>query len=288
MILCADDFAMTKGISDGILSLAEAGRLSATSALVTTRHWPTQAKAAARLHGRLAIGLHFNLTFGAPLGPMPDLAPDGILPRPSRLIRKAISSQVDVAEIETEIERQLKQFEAEAGFLPDFVDGHQHVHILPVVRQALTAVLRRRFPERGIWLRDPSDAPANIIRRRVVVGKALCIGMLATGFRQLVTANGFQVNDGFSGYSSFGRVSYAQEFDAFLRYPGPRHMIMCHPGFADSELGSHDPISKQRREEYEVLSARRDIPDLVSFPERSDGPLRFGPSRFALGNDIDA
>lgn len=279
MILCADDFAMTKGVSEGILSLAEAGRLSATSALVTTRHWPAQAKAVVRLRGRLAIGLHLNLTFGAPLGPMPDLAPVGILPRPSRLIRKAVSGQVDIAEIRAEIERQLERFEAEAGLLPDFVDGHEHVHILPGVRQAMTEVLKRRFPEGRIWLRDPSDAPANIIRRRVAVGKALCIGMLATGFRQLVTANGFQVNDGFSGYSSFGRLSYAQEFDAFLRYPGPQHMIMCHPGFADDELGSHDPISERRCEEYKVLSMRPDIPDLVHPPERLEGLLRFGEPR---------
>jgi len=278
MILCADDFGMTEGISQAILSLAEAGRLSATSALVTTRHWPAQAKAAARLRDRFAIGLHLNLTFGAPLGPMPNLAPDGILPRPSRLIRKAVSGQVNTAETEAEIGRQIERFEAEAGFPPDIVDGHQHVHVLPGIRRAVIAVLKRRFPESVIWLRDPSDVPINVLRRGVAVGKALCIGMLATGFRQLVFENGFQVNDGFSGFSSFGRVSYAREFDAFLRYPGPRHMIMCHPGFADSELGSGDPISERRCEEYRVLSTRRDIPDLVRLPERSDGLLRFGAS----------
>ncbi len=278
MILCADDFAMTEGISQAILSLAEEGRLSATSALVTARHWPTQAKAAARLRARLAVGLHLNLTLGTPLGPMPDLAPDGILPQPIRLIRKAVSGQVDIAEIEAEIGRQLERFEAEAGFLPDFLDGHQHVHILPGIRQAVTAVLKRRFPESGIWLRDPWDVPANIIRRGVAVGKALFISVLATGFRQLVTANGFQTNDGFSGYSSFGRISYAQEFDAFIRYPGSRHMIMCHPGFADNELGSADPISERRCEEYRVLSTRLDIPDLIRLPEMSDRSLPFGAS----------
>jgi hypothetical protein len=268
IILCADDFAMTKGISDGILSLAEAGRLSATSAIVTTTHWSAQAKAAMRLRGRLAIGLHLNLTFGPPLGPMPDLAPDGILPRPETLIRRAISGQIDLAEIAAEIERQLMRFESEAGFPPDFVDGHHHTHILPGVRRAVVAAVTQRFPLGGLLLRDPSDNPANIVRRRVAAGKALSICVLAAGFGQVATASGFLVNVGFSGYSTFGRVPFAREFDAFLRFAGPRHMIMCHPGFADTELGSRDSIARRRPEEYAVLSTRLDISSLVWRPER--------------------
>ena len=43
IILCADDYAMTEGISRAIGELAAAKRLSATSVMVNTPHWPAAA-----------------------------------------------------------------------------------------------------------------------------------------------------------------------------------------------------------------------------------------------------
>ena len=68
---------------------------------------------------------------------------------------------------------------------PDFVDGHHHVHVLPVIREALIDVLRRRFPQGGPLIRDPADRPAAILKRKACAGKALAAATLALGFRQL-------------------------------------------------------------------------------------------------------
>ena len=43
IILCADDYALTEGVSRAIGELAAARRLSATSVLVTSAHWPAGA-----------------------------------------------------------------------------------------------------------------------------------------------------------------------------------------------------------------------------------------------------
>ena len=43
IILCADDYALTEGVSRAIGELAAAQRLSATSVLVTSAHWPAAA-----------------------------------------------------------------------------------------------------------------------------------------------------------------------------------------------------------------------------------------------------
>jgi len=268
VILNADDYAMTRGISEGILALAEAGRLSSTSAIVTTDHWQTDAGAAIKLRGRFAIGLHLNLTFGKPLGAMPLLAPHGILPSKDVLIGRALSRRIDRAEIAAEIERQLDRFEEAAGFPPDFVDGHHHTHALPGIRDELVAALKRRFPHGGPLVRDPSDGPLRILRRRVAAGKALTASLLSLGFRRLAEASGFVVNIGFSGFSTFA-VPYAKEFDTFLVAPGARHMIMCHPGFPDDELGDRDSIRHRRPEENQVLATRADIPGLIWRPDRA-------------------
>lgn len=269
-ILIADDFAMTRGISDGILALAAAGRLSGAGAMVNMPHWPEQAAAALKFRDRLALGLHLNLTFGRPLGPMPKLAPDGEFPTRERVVGRAASRQIDRSEIGAEIERQLDRFQAVAGVPPDFVDGHHHVHGLPGIRDELVAALKRRFPAGGPLIRDPADRPLAILRRRVAATKAATAATLVAGFGKLARGAGFATNEGFSGYSTFGSIPYADEFPAFLIDPGPRPMIMCHPGLPDDELGDRDAISGRRPEEHRYLAGRPGLPDLIWHPEGRD------------------
>ena len=273
-ILNADDYALTRGISDGIVALAEAGRLSATSAMVTTPHWPRVAATAAALRDRIAVGLHLNLTDGPPISLMPHLAADGILPTPGQMSSRAYGRLLDRNEIATEIAAQLDRFQEATGFPPDFVDGHHHVHVLPGIREALIDELKRRFPSGGPLLRDPSDRFASIVRRRHA-GKALKVASMALGFAARAHAAGFIVNDGFSGVSSFGEVPFADEFESFLIMPGARPMIMCHPGLADDELGAADQIAARRPEEYALIAARPDIPDLIWRPDRAASDARF-------------
>ena len=126
LILCADDYALTEGISRAVGELAAARRLSATSVMVTTPHWRAAA-ARLRVHrGRLAIGLHLNMTLGSPLAPMPRLAPKGTFPQRNRLIAQALLGIANFDEIAGEIERQLGAFETGMGFPPDHIDGHEH------------------------------------------------------------------------------------------------------------------------------------------------------------------
>jgi len=261
-ILCADDFAMSAGISDGILALAEAGRLSATSAMVNMPRWAEDAPKALALRDRIALGLHLNLTFGAPLGPMPQLAPNGELPPVNKLIDRGTSRMLGMAELEGEIARQIDRFETVAGVPPDFIDGHHHVHVLPGVRTAVLAVLARRFPQGGPLLRDPSDRVSAIVNRAAST-KALAVAALAFGFRHAAETAGFATNRGFSGFSVFGPVPYADEFETFLRQPGPRPMIMCHPGLADLSLGDRDEIAARRPGEHAYLAARPGLPDIL-------------------------
>ena len=252
--LCADDFALTEGVSRSILALLEAGRLSATGAMTNRPHWKSLAPEL-RAHGDTAdLGLHFNLTCAAPLAPMPRLAPSGSLPSLPVVARAALLSGEARAEIATELERQLDAFEEHLGRPPGFIDGHQHVHVLPGVRQAVLAAITRRYPKGTVWLRDPSDSPAAIIRRGVAVTKALVIGGLATGLRAQAAKAGIPLNQGFSGVSPFDPArDYGADFARFLSHPGTRHLVMCHPGFIDDELAGLDPVSATRPLEHAFL-----------------------------------
>ena len=76
VILCADDYALNESVSHGIVALAEAGRLSATSVMTLSPRWAMDAAVLAPWRGRIDVGLHLDWTsefalaagHGAPLG----------------------------------------------------------------------------------------------------------------------------------------------------------------------------------------------------------------------------
>lgn len=255
-VLCADDFAMTAGVSRSILELLAAGKLSATGAMTNRPHWPRLAGELAAFSGEADLGLHLNLTCAAPLAAMPTVAPTGTLPKLGELAPLALRSGAARAEIAAEIARQLDAFEQHLGRAPDFVDGHQHVHVLPGIRRAVLDALSIRYPAGSVYLRDPSDAITSIRARGVAVGKALTVAGLATGLRAAAARRGIPTNRGFSGFSPFDpRRDFAEDLTAFLVRPGPAHLVMCHPGHVDDELIALDPVVATRPLEHAALLA---------------------------------
>ena len=66
-ILCADDFAMTEGVSRAILDLLAQGKLTSTGAMTNRPHWRRLAPELSAFVGKADLGLHLNLTCAAPL-----------------------------------------------------------------------------------------------------------------------------------------------------------------------------------------------------------------------------
>lgn len=257
ILLCADDYAITDGVSKAILSLVDARRLTAVSAMASMPAWPGLAPELSKRRSHVGIGLHLDLT----------LRPFAGKERPfevRELFVGSLRGQLDVVAIAAEFERQFDLFEAALGVSPDHVDGHHHIHALPQVRGALLSVLNRRyarFPgELRPLVRDPADSIARVMRRRSARGKALAVALLCAGLGARANAAGFATNVGFSGFSRFrGRKPFDREFGEFLKAPGPRHLVMCHPGFADAALARLDPVTASRDDEYAALMANDEI-----------------------------
>lgn len=276
IILCADDYGLTRGVSEAIGKLARARRLSATSALVTTEAWPQAAAALAEARDSIALGLHLNLTLGQPLTRMARLAPDGALPSIGNLTGKALRGALDVAELEGEISAQIQRFKDDTGRLPDLIDGHQHAHALPLVRQATIRAIAAGGWPRPPLVRVPSDAPATILRRGREAAKALAIAALAGGFKGALRRAGLPFNDSFAGISSFSRANaYDAELAAAMRHPGQCHIVMCHPGWPDDALRRLDPVVERRADEFAALIADTTLPERIWRPGRptDDGTI---------------
>ncbi len=295
IILCADDFALSRGVSAGIAQLARSRRLSATSAIVTLPRWQCDAALLKALSSTVAVGLHLNLTLGRPLidaggtrrGRPGHIDRTGRLASLGKLLHRAFAGRLDVEALTRECAAQIDLFARHSGDLPDFIDGHQHVHTLPQVRTALLRAIKQFS-----WRTPPLvRVPAGIIRLRGTAGRQLerrrtyrtgakrrFIAWMGLGLRRELIAARLPHNDTFSGFSAF-RVgsNYASELrNAIDEYrAGAVHLIMCHPGHVDDELiAAGDEVTERRGEELHCIETFERLPERIWQPERrADGRI---------------
>lgn len=281
ILLIADDFAISEGVSEGIGQLGRAHRISGTGALVTLERWSRDGIELANLRHDIAIGLHINLTLGAPLGPMPKLAPNDTLPAIGNLIQKAVSRRLDCAEMEAEIGRQLARFADVTGHRPDFIDGHQHVHALPVIRDALIRAITTFYRDAAHkpLVRVPSDKLRALLMRPRARSKAMLLSALSAGFRNALVAAELPANDSFAGVTGFSSSDedVRRDFSAALNGAASLHLVMCHPGRPSDELAALDPITTRRAVELDVLNHDNAITQHLCHPQRdaADGSINW-------------
>ncbi|MDB5861066.1 MAG: YdjC family protein [Ramlibacter sp.] len=240
--ICVDDFGLGEGVDQAVLGLARQGRISATSCMVGAPRWRADAPALREVDpAALDVGLHLDLTefpFDARLR----------LPLQHWLARSHVRL-VPRAALRREIEAQLDAFEQALGRPPAHVDGHQHVHQLPVVRDALLAALEARHGGRRPWLRRTRRP-----RGERVGGKAWLIETLGcAGLARLAGAKGYGQNGHLLGVYDFqgDAERYLALVGAWLRAAEDGDLLMCHPA---TQLVPGDAIAPARMWEYQVLA----------------------------------
>lgn len=254
ILVCADDFGLSPGVSQGILSLASVGRLSGTSCIMTTPAIVTFAPRLGALADMIDIGIHLTLTGLAPLGPCPRLAPNGRLPSFGAFACGAIAHALPMDEIAAELNRQFDQFDALFGCPPAFVDGHHHVHLFPRIRDIVVEGLVNRFAGRLPALRACDDTASRILARGVAPVRALALSRIGRELRRRAECAGIPTNSGISGIYGFSdRVPYAALFERFVKALPPYSLIVCHPGKVDAELRAVDSLTVQREHELDFF-----------------------------------
>jgi predicted glycoside hydrolase/deacetylase ChbG (UPF0249 family) len=264
-LLIADDFGLNAGCDRAISELAGMDRLSGTSAMVNFDSWAETAAALRQLRPRIAIGLHVNLTEGVPLtAPRPDDGEPAQFQSMTALVLRAFAKRLHQPSVVAEIAAQIERFCQDVGAMPDFIDGHQHVHVLPLVRDAFFEALTETRVPRHTLLRSPFDRWSRIKQRGLAAAKSGFIARLSARFAKNAEQAGFVTNDSFSGVTTLDeKADVRTELERALSHPGQRHLVMCHPGRDCPDL-----LSARRQAEYAALSDWDDIPDLIWRPER--------------------
>lgn len=239
--LCADDYAQSPAVSAGIRQLIEAGRLTATGCMTQSPSWKEDGRALLPHAGRADIGLHFNLTHDFPGAPAQPLG---------TLLRASLLRTLDEGRVAASLKAQLDRFEDTMDMPPDFVDGHQHAHVFPVVRRVLLRELDARYRTRKPYLRAVNPH----LRLRAGFPKQAFLRWLGAGFADKAKRAGFATNGGFAGiYSLRPADDFAANMDRWLAEASDGDLVMCHPGLAAADAA--DPIAATRPLELAFLGS---------------------------------
>jgi hypothetical protein len=254
--LCADDYGISHSVDAAIRTLIMRGRINATSVMVVAPHFDHDDAESLRLLNadskRAALGLHVTLT--APFKPMSagftPLRNSGFLPLKDTL-RAAMTRKFHPESLAGEIATQVRAFVTAFGQLPDFVDGHQHVHLFPQVRDAVLKVVAEVAPK--AWVRQCGRTGS--LARRLRDPKGLLLDVLSVRFRSKARRRGIVTNPAFAGtYDYTSDADFARLFPQFLADLPEGGLMMCHPGLVDAELMRLDTLTTVREREYEFLN----------------------------------
>ncbi|MDR0276123.1 MAG: ChbG/HpnK family deacetylase [Burkholderiaceae bacterium] len=264
IVLCADDYAHSSGVSEAVCQLARAGRLPATSVMALSPRWREDAAPLRELRERLDVGLHLDFASGFARAA-------GCGQSLGAAMRRALLGGFERAAARAAIERQLDAFEAIWQAPPDHVDGHQHVQQFAGIREPLVESLARRYGVRAPWLRV-SRPPAG----QAGVKGWLIARMGADALQSLAAAQGLAHSRWLTGIYDFkgGAAAYAHRMAGWLTQAPAGAVLMCHPAAASAQEGS-DPISAARQWEWAYLSS-------PAFAEQCAA----AGVRFARGSDL--
>jgi predicted glycoside hydrolase/deacetylase ChbG (UPF0249 family) len=256
LVVNADDYGRTPGVSRGILDAHQAGIVTSTTLMVNL---PGAASylAAASTHPRLGVGLHLTFTAGRPV--LPPAAVPGLVDGYGVFFDHhavwARVQDVSLDQLSAELAAQVERFASLAGHLPDHVDCHHFVHLYPPFFQAYADVaarfrlpLRVPFPLADDFASAPralpylEDFPRDMVRGMVVTNTAL------------LRARGLAHPDHFVA-TFFGREAVTREHLLALLEGLPPGVseLMCHPGYVDAHLADSS-YRAEREAELAVLT----------------------------------
>ena len=142
LIVNADDFGYTPGVTSGIVRAHHEGIVTATTMMANAPDTDGAGRAA-RATGSLDVGVHLVVTYGKPLSPPEKvrslLADGGTFPRVSDLLR---SGRPKAEEALIEYRAQYRRVRELIGREPTHVDTHHWVHDMPALEDAMLALTK--------------------------------------------------------------------------------------------------------------------------------------------------
>lgn len=242
--LCADDYGLTPEVSEAIVHLVENKRIQAVSCLCHDFSALQKNLKIKNYQGQIEIGIHLNLTEqSASIGSI------------NSLIVRSHLRQLSKKNIQNLLEKQFQNFINAFNQAPSFIDGHQHIHVLPVIRDIILKLRKQYCP--NAWVRSPIQKKSpNFISGL----KSFVINhMGALTFKKTLNHLNIKTNQNFLGIYSFGSpITYRSYFLECLKSINQPTLMMCHPGLPSN---NKDPIAAFRQQEYNYFLSNQFLED---------------------------
>jgi len=265
LIVNADDLGWTAGVNRGIAEAHRRGIVTSTSLLANGRAFEDAVAAASEMPG-LGVGVHLNLSDGAPIAPAAQvkslLDEDGkFAGGPESLLMRLTTKGLRPKEVEKEWDAQIEKV-CGAGIQPTHLDGHKHVQMLP----GLFGIALRLAKRHGILavrvsheasplrtaLSDGNESSGVALKQGV---QARGLKLLARDAREMAERAGIVTADYFCGIAQTGVLTKAGVQKLLSSLPEGTTELMCHPGYADEDLRqSHTRLQESRQAELQILT----------------------------------
>lgn len=269
LIVNADDYGRTRGVSRGIRQAHRRGIVTTTTAMMNMPGVQDDLRQAHRACPRMGLGVHLVLTAGCPLRP-PDRVPSlvtraGDFPDVKDL--PALFGRLNARDLRDEWRAQIETF-LEIGLPLDHLDSHHHASYLS---EAVLEVMLALAEEYAAPIRHPFGPSAMHSPLVKEMDQALVASIRGFAPRLLAAHPVKHPHDMIASF--FGPGATLDNLAQILeRLPRGDSELMCHPGYADAELRAGSGYNLQREQELAALTdgrvravvQRRDI-ELITF-----------------------
>jgi predicted glycoside hydrolase/deacetylase ChbG (UPF0249 family) len=252
LVVNADDFGRSRGVSAGIVEAHLHGLVSTTTALVNLPGALDDVTQAASQAPALGLGVHLNLTVGRPiLAPraIPSLVTSqGVFLPPNVLVARA--ERVDLEDIAREWRAQVEAF-LKTGAGLDHLDSHHHIALLSPAWWAICLDLASEF-RCGVRPPAPADPADDVLFSRFPQGARRFAAGEATRLR---AASGVPSPDWFVTRFYGEHATLATLLVVLEHMPRGTTELMCHPGWVDAGLLGVSGYAQERERELMALTS---------------------------------
>jgi hopanoid biosynthesis associated protein HpnK len=266
LIVNADDLGWTAGVNRGIAQAHRNGIVTSASLLANGVAFAGGVQLA-RDNPRLSVGVHLNLSDGAPAAgreAAPSLLNEAgeFAGGPEGLLLKIAMRGLAADEVEREWDAQIRKVR-DAGVAVTHLDGHKHVHMLPGLFEIALRLAKRhgigaiRVSHEASSLRTALSAgaelrPSTVLKQGV---QARGLKLLARDAREKVERAGISTADYFCGIAQTGELTKEGVARLLRNLPEGTTELMCHPGYVDEELrATSTRLQGSREKEVEILT----------------------------------
>jgi predicted glycoside hydrolase/deacetylase ChbG (UPF0249 family) len=266
LIVNADDLGWTEGVNRGIAEAHATGIVTSASILANGLAFTSGVELALSREG-LGVGVHLNLSDGAPAAPrelVTTLLGDNgeFAGGPEAILVKLARRAILTSEVEQEWDAQITRVR-EFGITPTHLDGHKHVHMLPGLFEVALRLAKRhqiaaiRVSHETSSLRAALAAGANqhvgMVMKQGVQARGL--KLLARDAHEQAERAGIATADHFCGIAQTGELTRDGVANLLRALPDGTTELMCHPGYVDDDLRkSETRLQESRRAEVEILT----------------------------------